>query len=249
MFLDDIMEKVTLRYNNKSASDLIPLVNEKNKKNHSFYKALKNNKINLICEIKKASPSKGIISEKFDYLKIAKEYELSNASAISCLTEPYYFLGKDEYLINIKKNVNIPVLRKDFIKYEYQIYESFLIDADAVLLICAILTDEELIKLYNLAETLGLDSLVEVHNLEELNRALKINPKIIGVNNRDLKTFNVDINTSINLKKYISDDIIFVSESGIKTKEDILRINPNACLIGESLMRSSDVKQKLSELL
>lgn len=249
MILDEIVEKVKLRYEGKKSIQIIDICKSREKKTHEFYKALKKEGISLICEVKKASPSKGVIDSNFDYLKIAKEYEKYGASAISCLTEPFYFQGSDQYLQVIKQNVSIPVLRKDFTIYDYQIYESFLLGADAILLICAILDLDTLIEYIKIADSLGLDALVEVHDLDEMNMAIKANAKIIGVNNRNLKDFTVDINNSIELKKYIPKDVIFVTESGIKSKDDILRINPDACLIGETLMRSGNLEETLKELL
>jgi indole-3-glycerol phosphate synthase len=218
----------------------------------AFEKALSKTGLNFICEVKKASPSKGIISKDFKYREIALDYEQAGAAAISVLTEPDFFLGKNEYLTEIKKEVSIPVLRKDFIIDEYQIYEAKIIGADAILLICAILDFEVLKKFISIAQNLGLSCLVEIHNEKEAETALKAGAKIIGVNNRDLTTFQVDVNNSVRLRNLIPKDKIFVSESGIKTKEDIalLRENKvNAVLIGEELMRNANVKEKLKELM
>ena len=217
----------------------------------SFKKALKTNDIAFICEIKKASPSKGLIAPDFPYVDIAKDYEAAGANAVSCLTEPYYFMGSDTYLKEISSSVSIPVLRKDFVVDEYMIYEAKLLGASAILLICAILNDRQLNNYLELAHSLGLSALVEAHDEQEVNRALKTGAEIIGVNNRDLKTFTVDINNSFRLRKLVPKDIIFVSESGIKTAEDIdnLRKNKtNAVLIGETLMRSADKKAELDRL-
>ena len=216
-----------------------------------FEKALKKNDIAFICEVKKASPSKGLIAPDFPYIEIAKEYEAAGADAISCLTEPFFFMGSDTYLEEISRNVSIPVLRKDFVVDEYMIYEAKLLGASAVLLICAILDDEQLKEYFELADSLGLSALVEAHDEEEVKRALAIGARIIGVNNRDLRTFTVDINNSARLRRLVPDDIIFVSESGIKTAEDVdnLRNNgTNAVLIGETLMRSADKKTELNKL-
>lgn len=216
-----------------------------------FLEVLKKKGISLICEIKKASPSKGIISKDFPYLQIAKEYELGKASAISVLTEPDFFMGADKYLNDIKKTVKIPILRKDFIFCPYQIYEAKVIGADAILLIVSILDDESLKRFIILAESLGMSALVECHTKEEIAKAIKANAKIIGVNNRDLKTFNVNINNSIRLRKYVSNDIIFVAESGIKNREDIEALekgNVDAALIGESLMISKNRVSSLKTL-
>lgn len=209
------------------------------------------NNIQFICEVKKASPSKGVIAEDFPYLQIAKEYEAAGAAAISCLTEPYFFQGSDQYLEEIARTVNIPVLRKDFMVDEYMIYEAKIMGASAVLLICSILDDVRLKSYLELAHSLGLSALVEAHDEREVEMALKSGAGIIGVNNRNLKTFEVDISNSIRLRKMIPQEIIFVSESGMKTPEDIaaLRANgTNAVLIGETLMRSSDKKKMLQQL-
>lgn len=216
-----------------------------------FKKALMKKDISFICEVKKASPSKGIIAEDFPYIQIAKDYEKAGADALSVLTEPYYFKGSNEYLKKIRKNVNIPILRKDFTIDEYMIYEAKLMGADAVLLICAILSESELKRYMELARSLGLSVLVEAHNEQEIGMALAEGAEIIGVNNRNLKNFTVDINNSIRLRKLVREEIVFISESGIKTAEDIdnLRKNgTNAVLIGETLMRSEDKKSELDKL-
>ena len=216
-----------------------------------FERALKSLGMSFICEVKKASPSKGIIAHRFPYLDIAREYESAGAAAISVLTEPDFFLGSDIYLSEIKQQVAIPVLRKDFIIDEYQIYQSKLIGADAILLICSLLDTSTLSRYIELADSLGLSCLVEAHSQEEVESALAAKARIIGINNRNLQTFEVDINTSISLRKYIPDNIIFVSESGISTLEDIRKlcdINASAVLIGEAFMRSHDISQCLSQL-
>ncbi|WP_288884869.1 indole-3-glycerol phosphate synthase TrpC [uncultured Eubacterium sp.] len=220
-------------------------------KEYSFEENLKKSNMGFICECKKASPSKGIIAEDFPYVDIAKEYEKAGADCISVLTEPKWFLGKDEYLTEIKSEVNIPLLRKDFVVDEYMIYEAKAIGADAVLLICSILDDYRLSEYFKIADSLGLSVLVETHDEKEIEMANKIGARIIGVNNRNLKTFDVNINNANNLRKYVSNDTIFVAESGIKDANDIKKlydINVNAVLIGETLMRAEDKKQMLSEL-
>ena len=217
-----------------------------------FERALKGDTLSFICEIKKASPSKGIIAEDFPYLEIAKEYENAGASCISCLTEPKWFLGSDKYLKAVCENVSIPVLRKDFTVNEYQIYEAKTLGAKAVLLICAILDTDTIKKYIEIADSLGISALVEAHNEAEVKSALTAGARIIGVNNRNLKDFSVDVNNSAKYRKMIPDDIVFVSESGIKTHEDVqvlIENGTNAVLIGETLMRSSDKKQKIKELL
>lgn len=216
-----------------------------------FEKALGGEDISFICEVKKASPSKGVIAEDFPYLQIAMDYENAGAAAISCLTEPHWFLGSDKYLREIAENVKIPVLRKDFTVDEYMIYEAKLLGASAVLLICSILSEEQLAEYLELAHSLGMSALVEAHNEAEIETAVKIGAKIIGVNNRDLKTFNVDINNAAHLRDLVPPDRIFVSESGIQTAEDvenIRKIGANAALIGETLMRAPDKSAKLAEL-
>ena len=255
--------------------------------------------ISFICEVKKASPSKGLIAPDFPYVEIAKEYEAAGASAISVLTEPFYFQGSNQFLMDIKKEVNIPLLRKDFTVDEYMIYEAKVIGASAVLLICAILDDEQLASYLQLAHELGMSALVEAHDEEEVRRAIACGASIIGVNNRDLRTFTVDIMNSVRLRKLIPDMVpakrspvkkstkgstkgsgtdtvcdvrsdiecdrvpdpfvecsvhqkmVYVSESGIKTKEDIDRLKANgtdAVLIGETFMRSPDKKKLFAEL-
>lgn len=216
-----------------------------------FLKALQQEDISFICEVKKASPSKGLIAPDFPYVEIAKEYEEAGAAAISVLTEPYYFQGKNEYLEEIVKNVKIPVLRKDFTVDEYMIYEAKTIGASCVLLICAILDLPTLKKYLDLAHSLGLSAIVEAHDEEEVKMALESGAKIIGVNNRDLRTFTVDINNSARYRKMVPEDIVFISESGIKTAADIQKLRENgtnAVLIGETFMRSADKKAALKEL-
>ena len=218
---------------------------------HSFYQALKKEGMSYICEVKKASPSKGLIAPAFPYLEIAKEYQEAGAAAISCLTEPFYFQGSDRYLQEITAAVDIPVLRKDFTVDEYMIFQAAAYGAAAVLLICAILNDEQLKEYRELAEELGMDALVEAHDEEEAERALKSGARIIGVNNRDLKTFQVDMQNSIRLRKLAPENVVFVSESGIKTSDDIQKLYDNqvdAVLIGETLMRSQDKKAAIEEL-
>ena len=212
---------------------------------------LKSIDVAFICEVKKASPSKGIIAEDFPYLQIAQDYEKAGAAAISCLTEPFWFKGSDNYLREIAANVKIPVLRKDFTVNEYMIYEAKTLGAAAVLLICSILSEQQLSEYLELAHSLGLSALVEAHNEAEIETAVKIGAKIIGVNNRDLKTFNVDVNNAAHLRDLVPRDRIFVSESGVKTAEDVENIRKygaNAVLIGETLMRAPDKKAKLDEL-
>lgn len=216
-----------------------------------FLQALKQPDISFICEVKKASPSKGVIAEHFPYLEIAEEYEAAGASAISVLTEPEFFLGKDLYLKEIAKTVKIPVLRKDFTIDAYQIYEAKLLGASAVLLICALLELPQLKEYMQIARELGLSSLVETHTQQEVEMALQAEAEIIGINNRNLYTFEVDIQTSLRLRKQIPDHILCVSESGIRHPADIAALRDNgtdAVLIGEAFMRSPDKKQELAQL-
>jgi indole-3-glycerol phosphate synthase len=216
-----------------------------------FERALSGPGLSFICEVKKASPSKGIIAAEFPYLRIAKEYEAAGASAISVLTEPDYFMGRDEYAREIAKAVSIPVLRKDFVVDEYQIYEASLLGARAVLLICALL-DAAAVRDYRaIADSLGLSALVEVHSAAEVHSALDAGARIIGINNRDLKTFTVDLGTTGRLRELIPPGIITVSESGIRSAEDIRALKAyavDAVLIGETLMRAPDKTVYLREL-
>lgn len=221
------------------------------KLNFEFEKALRKDDIAFICEVKKASPSKGIIAEDFPYVQIAKDYETAGASAVSVLTEPEYFKGSMEYLSEISKNINIPIIRKDFTVDEYMIYQARTVGASAVLLICAIL-DTEIIKKYiNICDTLGLSALVEAHDEDEIHSALKAGARLIGVNNRNLKDFTVDINNCVNLRKLVPSDVTFVAESGIKSAKDIdalRQANVNAVLIGETLMRAENKTEMLAQL-
>ena len=245
-------EKISLQEMKERAEKIARReLEEKGHYEFPFQRNLSRPGINYICEVKKASPSKGLIAEHFPYVQIAREYEAAGAAAISVLTEPEYFLGRDEYLQEIHQEVSIPLLRKDFTVDEYQIYEAKTIGASAVLLICAVLSDAQLANYRNIAENLGLSALVEAHDEEEVGRALEAGAKIIGVNNRDLKTFTVDIHNSVRLRKMVPENIVFVSESGIKTSEDIQELKENgtnAVLIGETLMRSRDKKAMLDEL-
>ncbi|MCR5526988.1 MAG: indole-3-glycerol phosphate synthase TrpC [Lachnospiraceae bacterium] len=217
----------------------------------AFEKALSGTGIHFICECKKASPSKGLIAPEFPYLEIAREYEAAGASCISVLTEPKWFLGSNDYLKDISDAVKIPCIRKDFTVDEYMIYEAKALGASAVLLICAILDDDELKHFIDIADGLGMTSLVEAHDETEVQRAAGAGARVIGVNNRNLKDFTVDINNSIRLRKLVDPDILFVAESGIKTAEDIkvlVENGVNGVLIGETLMRSADKKAMLDEL-
>lgn len=217
----------------------------------AFEKALKKDDIAFICECKKASPSKGVIAGDFPYLQIAKEYESAGADCISVLTEPKWFLGSGSYLQEIAAAVHIPCLRKDFTVDEYMIYEARCLGAAAVLLICSILSKEQIKSYIKICDTLGLSALVEAHDEAEVTTALRCGARIVGVNNRNLKDFSVDTNNSRRLRKLIPKDVLFVSESGVKTPQDvqILReAGADAVLIGEALMKSADKRRKLNKL-
>lgn len=217
----------------------------------AFEKALAKEGISFICECKKASPSKGIIAENFKYLEIAKDYQKAGATCISVLTEPKWFLGKDEYLKEISDAVTIPCIRKDFVVDEYMIYEAKILGASAVLLICSIL-DEITIKNYiKLCDQLGLSALVEAHDEDEIKMAVRAGARMIGVNNRNLKDFTVNVENSRQLRKLVPSNILFVAESGIKTREDIAVLEAagvDAVLIGETMMLAKDKNKMLNEL-
>ena len=254
--LDEIVEKTKERV--EKAKEIVPLDDLKKEVSQleisdefPFKKALSGDDISIIAEVKRASPSKGLIAEDFDYVAIAKEYEAAGASAISVLTEPYFFKGDNEYLKEIADNVSIPILRKDFVIDEYMIWEAKLLGASAVLLIVSILDIVTLKKFLDLAHDLGLSAIVEAHDSDEIMRAMTVGAEIVGVNNRNLKDFTVDIENSISLRRCVSSDVIFISESGIKTKEDVTRLKENdvdAVLIGENLMKCDDKKAMISEL-
>lgn len=221
------------------------------KKEFEFEKALRGKDIRFICEVKKASPSKGIIAENFPYIEIAEDYERAGASAVSVLTEPEYFKGKNEYVTEISQNISLPIIRKDFTVDEYMIYQARVIGASAVLLICSILDTGTIREYIKICDMLGLSALVEAHDESEIKSALRAGARLIGVNNRNLKDFTVDINNCTRLRQLVPNEITFVAESGIKTAEDINALrqaNVNAVLIGETLMRASDKKAMLDEL-
>lgn len=221
------------------------------KGNFEFEHSLKREGLAFICECKKASPSKGLIAEDFPYLEIAKEYEDAGADCISVLTEPVYFLGSDLYLKEIAASVKIPCLRKDFTVDEYMIHEAKILGASAVLLICAILSEEQIRDYISLCDELGMSALIEAHDEDEINSALNAGARIIGVNNRNLKDFSVDTQNSSRLREIIPADILFVSESGVRNSEDVRKIREigaDAVLIGEALMRAEDKRAKLAEL-
>lgn len=216
-----------------------------------FETALQKPEISFICECKKASPSKGVIARDFPYAKIALDYEDAGADAISVLTEPKWFLGKNEYLQEISQMVSIPCLRKDFTVGEYMIYEAKVLGASAMLLICSILTEKELTDYIKICDSLGLSALVEVHDEKEVQMALHAGARIIGVNNRNLKDFTVDTDNSRKLRRLVPEHVLFVAESGVRTREDVnalQEIGVDAVLIGETLMRAENKKAKLQEL-
>lgn len=216
-----------------------------------FEKALSGEDIGFICECKKASPSKGLIAPEFPYVEIAKAYEAAGAACISVLTEPKWFLGRDEYLKEITSAVSIPCIRKDFVVDEYMIYQAKVLGASAVLLICALLDQKTLKRYLTLCDQLGLSALVEAHDEEELTRALAAGARVIGVNNRNLRDFTVDLGNAERLRKLASEEVLFVAESGIQTAEDIAvlrRARVNGVLIGETLMRAADKKAMLAQL-
>lgn len=217
----------------------------------SFEKALKKTELSFICECKKASPSKGLIASDFPYLEIATEYEAAGADCISVLTEPKWFLGSDKYLKEIAEKVFIPCLRKDFTVDEYMIYEARLLGASAVLLICSILSKQQIRDYIEICDTLGISALVEAHSEEEVLSAINAGARIIGVNNRNLKDFTVDTENSRRLRSLVPPNILFVAESGVRTANDIQILREagvDAVLIGETLMKAADKKAKLQEL-
>lgn len=256
MILEEIVKSTVKRV--AKAKESVPLeemeqkaLEQPNEQSFPFEKALAEKGMGFICEVKRASPSKGLIAENFDYLAIAKAYEQAGAEALSVLTEPEFFKGQNTYLTEIKQTVELPVLRKDFVIDEYQIYEAKAIGADAVLLIVSILGDEQLQQYHELAHSLGLSALVEVHSTEELERALQVNPRLIGVNNRDLKTFTVDLENSVALRNQVPKDILFIAESGIKSRADVAVLEEglvDGILIGETMMLAEDKKGQLAKL-
>lgn len=234
-----------------SAEDIKARALELPRGNFDFETALKSGDIAFICECKKASPSKGLIASDFPYLQIAKEYERAGANAISVLTEPKWFLGSDDYLAEVASAVSIPCLRKDFTVDDYMIYEAKLLGASAVLLICSILSKQQIADYIELCDALGMSALVEAHDDEEVRVALEAGARIIGVNNRNLKDFTVDTENSKRLRELVPTDVLFVAESGIKTAEDVAamrNVGADAVLVGESLMTAEDKAAKLLEL-
>lgn len=253
--LHEIAEYTKVRIENEKKEISLEEVRslaEKMEKTFAFEKALKADApMAFICECKKASPSKGLIAEKFPYVDIAKEYEAAGATAISVLTEPKWFLGSDRYLEEIAETVSIPCLRKDFTIDPYMIFQAKTFGAGAVLLICSLLETEKLKEYIQIADSLGLSQIVEAHDEKEIESAMDAGARIIGVNNRNLKDFSVDINNSGRLRAMVPESTLFVAESGIKTRDDVAKletIGVNAVLIGETLMRADDKRKMLNEL-
>jgi indole-3-glycerol phosphate synthase len=251
--LDTLAESAKRRV--ADAERRVPQIRERalrlDKGNFPFEQALRKPGLSFICEVKRASPSKGVIAERFPYLDIAREYAAAGADAISVLTEPEYFLGNDVYLSEISAAVSTPTLRKDFTVSEYQIYEAKTLGASAVLLIASILDDEQLTAYVRLADSLGLSALTETRNESEIARALSAGSRIIGVNNRNLEDFSVDLRTAERLRALVPADVLFVAESGISGASDIHALcgsRPDAVLIGEALMTASDKPQLLRQL-
>lgn len=256
MILQEIAEKTRERI--AGEKETVPLAELKRRAlecdadtGFPFVRALQKPGISFICEVKKASPSKGVMAKDFPYVEIAREYERAGADALSVLTEPYYFQGQDSFLEQIRQTVSLPLLRKDFTVDEYMIYQAKLMGADAVLLICAILSPMQLGEYHGIARELGLSALVEAHDEREIHMALGAGAEIIGVNNRNLKDFTVDISNSVRLRELVPPEVLYVSESGMKTREDIRRLEKNGTdgvLIGESFMRSGDRAGLLRQL-
>ena len=255
MILDDIVEKrkeqLQREKDNIEQQDMKEMALNSKNKNHGFKEALKKSGLSVISEVKKASPSKGVIAEDFRPVETAIAYEDAGAAAISCLTEEHYFKGGSKYFADIRAKVDIPMLRKDFIFDEYQIYEAKVLGADAILLIAAILSEEKIKEFYDLAKSLEIDCLVEVHNEKELKKVVACGCDIIGINNRNLKTFDVDLNTTSKLAPLIPYEAVLVSESGMKDENDMKNVKEqgaDAVLIGETFMRSDNIKETMKQL-
>ncbi len=253
--LDELAEyaRVRVKENKKKAS--LEEIKEKAyalpKGDFEFERALKKKGVSFICEVKKASPSKGVIAEDFPYLDIAREYEAAGADCISVLTEPKWFLGSDIYLKEITDDVSVPVIRKDFVVDEYMIYEAKLLGAKAVLLICSILDKETIQRYIGICDEIGISALVEAHDEREIEQAISAGARMIGVNNRNLKNFSVDMSNSKKLRSYVPKNIVYVAESGVKNRNDIAileGLGVDAVLIGETLMRANDKKTMLDSL-
>ena len=255
MILDDIIEKRKIQLEREKSA--VPFAEIKKKALNmdtpccDFYKALNGEKLSVISEVKKASPSKSVIKEDFKPVEIAIAYENAGADAISCLTEEFYFQGSSKYLQEIRKAVDLPILRKDFIFDEYQIFEARAIGADAILLIAAVLDNDTMKHFKDIAEGLGMNCLFEAHSEKELESILKCSPKIVGINNRNLKTFEVSLENTVRLSKMIPDKCLLVSESGIAVNDDMKKVKSagaDAVLIGETLMRSGNINDTMASL-
>ena len=258
MILAQIIEKK--REELKAQKENLPLIEIQERlkdvsfdKKHNFkHNISRPHQINLIAEVKKSSPSKGIIRDNFDPIEISRVYQANGAAAISVLTEKEFFGGSLEHLELIKKEVTLPILRKDFIIDEYQIYESRLSGADSILFIADILAKEELFHFSSISNELGMDVVVEVHSEEDLEKALSADAQIVGINNRDLHSFEVNIETTSRLKRFIPKDKILISESGIRSYEDVMflkSLEVNAVLIGEALLKSEDIASRIKEIM
>lgn len=254
MILDELAnyarERVEMAKGRKSLEQISEEALALPKGEFRFEKALHNQKMSFICEIKKASPSKGIISEDFPYLEIADDYERAGADCVSVLTEPKWFLGSDEIFKQVRERISLPMIRKDFTVDEYQIYEAKLLGADAVLLICALLDTDTIREYIGICDELGLTALVETHNEEEIQSAVQAGARVIGVNNRNLKDFSVDFKNAGRLRESIPREAVFVAESGVSSAEDVRdlsRIGADAVLIGEALMRANNKEETLTE--
>ena len=259
MILDDIVlatrKRVEIKKREipleKIKAQAIALAEREREFTYPFEQAISKSDISFICEVKRASPSKGVIAEEFPYLAIAREYERAGADCISVLTEPEYFKGNDCYLKEINQIVSIPILRKDFIIDEYMIYEAKVMGASCILLIAALLDTKMIKDFIKICDSLGMSALVEIHNEKEITSAIESKARLIGVNNRNLRDFTVDIQNSVRLRNKIPRDILMIAESGIKTTDDIQMLRKhgvNGVLIGETLMRSQDKTAMLAEL-
>lgn len=256
MILDDIIESTKERVEMNKKRHPISKLKEMAfalpiDQTFPFQKALEKKDMSYILEVKRNSPSKGQIVSRFDFKEIAKEYEMIGADAISVVTEPDYFKGDDDFLREIKKIVKIPVLRKDFVIDEYMVYEAKLLGADAVLLIAGIVDEFTLMRCVNLAYNLGMSAVVEAHSSMQVRKALRIGAKIIGVNNRDLRDFSVDLHNTIELRDMVKDDVIFISESGIRKRKDIEMLEAHhvdGVLIGETMLKSRNKRHTLEVL-
>lgn len=259
MILDQLADYARIRVAKDAEENSLEVLKElccnssayPNRPRFGFEQALRRDGLSFICEVKKASPSKGIISPNFPYLDIATEYERAGADCISCLTEPKWFLGSDKIFTDIRTRVHTPMIRKDFTVDEYQIYQAKLMGADAVLLICAILDTNTIEQYLGICEELGLTALVETHDEAEIQSAVTAGARVIGVNNRNLKDFSVDFSNAARLRDLIPPECTYVAESGVKCAEDVTslkRIGADAVLMGEVLMRANDKAALLAQM-